>query len=66
MIPNDQPLRSQTIKRMIDYLIKNLERGSRDLTEWESDFVNSIYEQFEERGDLSSKQCEILERLYDK
>ena len=66
MIPNDQPLRKQTIERMINHLIKAIERDSRDLSSWESDFIQSISEQFESRGDLSSKQCEILERLYDK
>lgn len=61
MIPNDEPLRSQTIKRMIDFV------GKRDdLTKWESDFVDSLSEQFVEGRKLSQKQCEILERLYDK
>ncbi len=66
MIPNDQPLREQTIKRMIETLIRSLENAGRDYTQWEADFVYSLSEQFEEKGNLSQKQCEILERLYDK
>lgn len=61
MIPNDQPLREQTIKRMLEYCMK-----MDGVTKWESDFIDSINEQFLHKGDLSTKQCEILERLYDK
>ena len=35
-------------------------------SEWEYDFMGSITEQFEERGSLSEKQEEILERIYKK
>jgi hypothetical protein len=61
MIPNDQPLRQQTIRRMLEALIDR-----EFLTKWESDFIQSIAEQFDKKGDLSDRQCEILERLYDK
>lgn len=64
MIPNDQPLRSQTIKRMIDYCMGLAER--EELTKWETDFITSLDSQFIIKNDLSSKQCEILERLYDQ
>lgn len=65
MIPNDQPLRGQTIERMINHLVKGLDQTGR-FTSWEEDFIQSIYEQFSERDNLSQKQCEILERIYDK
>ena len=63
MIPNDQPLRRQTISRMIFAIIDHPEN---ELTAWEQDFIASIEEQFKNRGDLSNKQCEILEKIYDK
>lgn len=66
MIPNDQPLREQTIKRMIDSIIKNHSQGAIELSDWEENFMYSISEQFNKKGDLSLKQSEILERIYDK
>jgi len=65
MIPNDQPLRKQTIQRMITKLIYDF-KDDGYYTEWEMEFVDSIARQFEARGDLSQKQTEILERIYDK
>lgn len=35
-------------------------------TEWEYDFMGSVTEQFEEKGQLSEKQTEIVERIYKK
>lgn len=35
-----------------------------DLTKWEQGFIESITQQFEERGTLSDRQEEILERIY--
>ena len=63
MIPNDQPSRKQTISTI---LVAIHDYGHVPLTPWEEEFINSIYEQFDEKGDLSNKQCEILERIYDK
>ena len=62
MIPNDQPARKQMIERMIKFRLTNNE----ELTQWEIDFIESIHEQFLHKGELSNKQCEILERIYDK
>ena len=64
MIPNDQPLRGQTIERMLMSCLKRIDEDQ--YSQWESDFIKSISEQFNFKGDLSTKQCEILERLYDK
>lgn len=63
MIPNDQPLRKQTIQRMIYSII---DHPNVPLTQWEEEFCASIEEQFKAKGDLSQKQCEILEKIYDK
>ena len=62
MIPNDQPARGNMIRRMVEVLMN----PSVELTSWESDFISSIADQFERKHTLSNKQCEILERLYDK
>ena len=62
MIPNDQPLRRDMIERMLI----SLETNNEELSERELDFTISVREQFENRGDLSDRQCEILERIYDK
>lgn len=37
---------------------------SDKLTEWEANFVASVKRYLETRGGLSSKQVEILERIY--
>ena len=34
------------------------------LTDWEMDFLISVEEQFNEKGCLSEKQEEVLERIY--
>lgn len=35
-------------------------------TEWEYEFMESITEQFQERGTLTDKQIGIVERIYEK
>lgn len=37
-----------------------------ELTKWEYDFILSVGNQFDDRKNLSDKQCEILEKIYDK
>jgi hypothetical protein len=37
---------------------------SDSLTEWEDGFLKSIKKQLENKGSLSPKQIEILERIY--
>ena len=66
MIPNDQPLRGEMIKRMLDNLTDKIDVGINNLTKWESDFIISINSQFYDRGNLSDKQCKVLERIYDQ
>lgn len=61
MIPNDQPARGEMINRMLHTLLTT----NPDLTSWKLDFISSLDEQFEKKGNLSQKQCEILERIYD-
>lgn len=66
MIPNDQPARKQMIERMIKYVIRTSEESEGIYTAWEIEFIESIDGQFLHKGDLTNKQCEILERIYDK
>lgn len=37
---------------------------SGKLTEWEANFIESIRKYLEDKGSLSPKQVEILERIY--
>ncbi len=46
------------------HMLSALESPSRELTKWEEQFIESLTEQFEERGHLSERQMEILERVY--
>ena len=34
------------------------------LTDWEHDFIESVEKQFKQKGYLSEKQEEVLERIY--
>lgn len=62
MIPNDLDLRREMIDKMIVHCMNNAD----ELTKWEYDFILSVGNQFDDRKNLSDKQCEILEKIYDK
>ena len=38
--------------------------GGRGLTDWETNFMESVTEQFDSSGRLSERQQEILEKIY--
>jgi hypothetical protein len=45
--------------------------GTKDVTEWENDFIRSIVEKYNARDkskamELTQKQVEIIERIHDK
>ena len=44
--------------------IEAVQGHGRGLTKWEEEFIDSIADQMEERGNLSDRQEEILERIY--
>ena len=48
------------------YMLEHCGDFTEKLTEWERNFVESVSEQLDRRGDLSDKQAEILERIYCK
>ena len=51
-------------KDLVAHMLDSLKTPSRELTPWEEDFVASVDEQFTERGSLSDRQVEILDRIY--
>ena len=48
----------------VAHFLSALETPSRELTKWEQSFVESLTEQFAERGRVSDRQFEILEAIY--
>lgn len=51
-------------REVIKDWISRVNEDGRGLTDWEQNFMKSITDQFEQRGSLSDKQEEILERIY--
>lgn len=49
---------------LVRHMLDALETLNRELTKWEEDFVASVSEQFAQRGSISERQAEILERIY--
>lgn len=62
MIPTDPKLRKEMIERML----KACWNDSDSLTQWECNFIESCNGQFAFKENLSDRQCEILEKIYDK
>lgn len=53
------------VQKMLDEISEDLSEWD-NVTEWESDFMDSIREQWERRGTLTPKQIERLEDIYAK
>jgi len=51
-------------REILDTWIEEIQAHGRGLTKWEAEFVDSIAGQLQERGSLSGRQIEILERIY--
>lgn len=51
-------------KTLAEHMLKALESPLHALTKWEEDFIESVTEQLSERGHLSERQMEIVERIY--
>ena len=62
MLPSDKEER----KKMIGYMLIDCRKMFDDLTAWEKQFIDSIEEQVEEGKDLTYRQGEILEKIYEK
>jgi hypothetical protein len=46
------------------HMLDKLGNPSKELTEWEENFITSITEFIDARGYLTPKQMETLERIY--
>ncbi len=44
--------------------IEKINNEGRDLSKWELDFMESITDQWERGGPFSTRQAEIVERIY--
>jgi hypothetical protein len=54
---------SMPTKEVLNYWIESsIESGN--LSQWETNFCESVSDQLVNKGQLSQKQCEILERIY--
>jgi hypothetical protein len=62
MIPSNLEER----RKMINYMLTSCVESKDELTKWEQNFIASIEGQFETKSNLSDRQCEILEQIYDK
>jgi hypothetical protein len=54
------PKTTETIR----HFLSELESPKKPLTLWEENFLASVSDQFTNRGTLSDRQFEILERVY--
>lgn len=61
MAPIWKPKSKEVLQSWIDAI---KDEASDSLTDWETDFIDSIENQLEARSHLSEKQEEILERIY--
>ena len=55
----------EQLYKIHQYWIEQCELSDR-LSEWESQFVESVKGQLERKGSISSNQAEILERIYSE
>lgn len=49
---------------VVKHMIETTNDEGRNLTQWETDFMESITEQFEKHGRLSVNQVATLEKIY--
>ena len=51
-------------KAVIEQMLQSLEAPVKELTKWEENFLESIADQFQQKGSLSDRQFEILDKIY--
>ncbi len=51
-------------QKRFDWIIKAIDFDK--LTDWESDFIDSIERQFKRKGDLSPEQERIMEEIFER
>lgn len=52
--------------KVIEHWLDSIDSCGTEITDWEDDLLADIQKQFEERGSISDKQEEILERIYSE
>lgn len=57
-------MKTPKTKETIIYFIEELQHPYKPLTKWEEGFLVSVNDYFINRGSLTDKQFEILERIY--
>ena len=57
---------TEDIQRAIEDCESARSASNCPFSKWEMDFIDSITEQFEERGSLSERQQEKLQAIWDK
>lgn len=55
---------TKTKAEIAEWIRMCLEENTKDLTKWEQSFVESLDDQLTRNGSISSRQEEILERIY--
>lgn len=53
-------------KETIRHWIETINKEGKNLSSWEEEFMESLTEKFENRGWISEKQEEVLERIYSE
>ena len=56
----------ERVHMMLDHLADEYDAVWPDLPEWEQKFLASVRQQFAKKGELSVKQYQALERIYEK
>lgn len=53
-------------KATLQSWIEKIQTEGKNLSKWEESYVEDIASQLEDRGTLSERQIEILERIYSE
>lgn len=59
-------MKSDDIENAIDDCENAATASNHPFSQWDLEFIESIREQFDERGSLSEKQLHVLGRIWDK
>jgi hypothetical protein len=49
-----------------DQMLRDCSARSAALTRWERDFVQSLQQRIARNGDLTPKQCETLDKIWER
>lgn len=50
----------------VEQIIADCENRDELMTDWERKFTDSVSKQFKEKGSLSPKQLDVLNKIWDK